>query len=152
MRPDQAAFRELDTLVRNLTDQLTGYRRRALSAESRARELELHVASLMTAVDEAQREATASQEAREHALAAAREATATARSARDALGVLEQRLAAATSSDTSPNPAVPVQASDEIVAENENLRQRLSEARDRTAQLADRVRFLRQQIVQGAER
>ena len=40
MRPDLAAFRELDTLVRNLSDQLAGYRRRALAAESRVRELE----------------------------------------------------------------------------------------------------------------
>ena len=44
MRPETIAFSELDTLVRNLSDQLAGYRRRALSAESRTRELEQVVA------------------------------------------------------------------------------------------------------------
>ena len=40
MRPDEAAFHELQFLVRNLVDELAGFRRRALAAESRLRELE----------------------------------------------------------------------------------------------------------------
>lgn len=38
--PDIAAFRELETLVRHLGDELAGFRRRALLAEARVRELE----------------------------------------------------------------------------------------------------------------
>jgi hypothetical protein len=40
VRPEIAAFRELETLVRHLGDELAGFRRRALLAESRLRELE----------------------------------------------------------------------------------------------------------------
>ena len=40
MRPDLAAFRDLEVLVRHLSDQLAGYRRRALLAEARVRDLE----------------------------------------------------------------------------------------------------------------
>lgn len=39
-RPDVAAFRELEFLVRNLGDELASFRRRALHAEARVRELE----------------------------------------------------------------------------------------------------------------
>jgi hypothetical protein len=40
-RPEIAAFRELEQLVRHLGDELAGFRRRALVAESRVRELEI---------------------------------------------------------------------------------------------------------------
>jgi len=39
-RPEIAAFRDLEQLVRHLGDELAGFRRRALLAESRLRELE----------------------------------------------------------------------------------------------------------------
>ena len=39
-RPEILAFRELETLVRHLGDELAGFRRRALLAEARLRELE----------------------------------------------------------------------------------------------------------------
>jgi hypothetical protein len=39
-QPEITAFRELETLVRHLGDELAGFRRRALLAESRLRELE----------------------------------------------------------------------------------------------------------------
>ena len=39
-RPDLAAVRELEILVHHLADELGGFRRRALTAESRLRELE----------------------------------------------------------------------------------------------------------------
>lgn len=113
MRPDVAAFRELDTLVRNLTEQLAGYRRRALAGEARARELEQRVHEL------------------EAALAAARaEATAVA-SLSVGVGYAD------------PGPAT----GDEVA-----LRARLVEARERTSILADRVRFLRQQLTHGTDR
>ena len=40
VRPETIAFRELETLVRHLGDELAGFRRRALLAEARVRELE----------------------------------------------------------------------------------------------------------------
>ena len=39
-RPDLAAFRDLAQLVHHLEDELASFRRRALSAESRVKELE----------------------------------------------------------------------------------------------------------------
>jgi hypothetical protein len=39
-RPETLAFRELEQLVRHLGDELAGFRRRALLAEARLRELE----------------------------------------------------------------------------------------------------------------
>jgi hypothetical protein len=39
-RPEITAFHELEQLVRHLGDELAGFRRRALLAESRVRELE----------------------------------------------------------------------------------------------------------------
>ena len=40
VRSETIAFRELETLVRHLADELAGFRRRALVAEGRVRELE----------------------------------------------------------------------------------------------------------------
>jgi hypothetical protein len=40
----------------------------------------------------------------------------------------------------------------ELAKENERLRARLGEARERTTQLAERIRFLRQQVSLGADR
>jgi hypothetical protein len=39
-RPETIAFRELEQLVRHLGDELAGFRRRAILAEGRLRELE----------------------------------------------------------------------------------------------------------------
>jgi hypothetical protein len=39
-----------------------------------------------------------------------------------------------------------------LARENERLRTRLHDAREKTGQLSERVRFLRQQMQQGAER
>jgi predicted nucleic acid-binding Zn-ribbon protein len=41
-RPDQRAFEDLNTLVRHLADELAAFRRRALVAEARLKELEAH--------------------------------------------------------------------------------------------------------------
>ena len=40
VRPEVIAFRELETLVRHLGDELAGFRRRALLAEAKLREAE----------------------------------------------------------------------------------------------------------------
>ncbi len=158
MRADAAAFRELDAIVRKLTEQLAGYRRRALSSEARTRDLEQDVTTLQAAIAEAVQEAARATEARDHALAAAREATAASKAAQAALAELERTAAGSTATQqpvTEPDGTVSAdrpEAAGELAAENERLRARLTDARDRTAQLADRVRFLRQQLMQGAER
>ena len=113
MRPDVAAFRELDTLVRNLTEQLAGYRRRALASESRVRELEHRISELETVLTASKSEASA---------------------------------APARSMGANPGDA------SVVAADNDDLRARLAEAKERTTQLADRVRFLRQQLMHGTER
>jgi hypothetical protein len=97
-RPEIVAFRDLEQLVRHLGDELAGFRRRALLAESRLRELE----SEETAPDAKQQRA------------------------------LDQRVT-------------------ELEHENAVLRGRLESASERTRQVLERVRFIRQQA-QGAER
>ncbi len=39
-RPEKAAFRELESLVRHLGEELAGFRRRALQAEARLKEID----------------------------------------------------------------------------------------------------------------
>ena len=98
-RPEITAFRELATLVHRLADELAGFRRRALVAEARVKELEGQV----------------SQPARQQQ-----------RHLSDRVSQLEQ--------------------------ENATLRERLDTATARTAQMLDRVRFIRQQAQGGSER
>ena len=97
-RPEIAAFRELEQLVRHLGDELAGFRRRALLAESRLRELETE------------------------------EAPSNSKQQRE----LSDRVT-------------------DLEHENAVLRSRLDTATERTRQMLDRVRFIRQQA-QGAER
>lgn len=87
-RPEVAsAFADLERLVRHLGEELASFRRRALQAEARLKELE-------------------------------------------------------TPSD--PSKANPARVA-ELERENADLNLRLEKARDRTRQMLDRVRFLRQQ-------
>ena len=97
-RPEITAFRDLEQLVRHLGDELAGFRRRALLAESRLRELE----SEDRAPEVAQQRA------------------------------LDERVT-------------------ELEHENAVLRARLDSATERTRQMLERVRFIRQQA-QKAER
>jgi predicted nucleic acid-binding Zn-ribbon protein len=94
-RTEQRAFRELETLVHHLADELAAFRRRALVAEAKLKDIE-------------------------HAEAGA-----------SSIG-LAQRVA-------------------ELERENAALQSRLTGVTDRTKQMLDRVRFLRQQA-QGSER
>ena len=87
VRPERAAFAELEQLVKHLGDELASFRRRALQAEARLKGLE-------------------------------------------STGVKGQ---------VSPER---VQF---LEKENAGLNKRLQAARDRTSQMIDRVRFLRQQ-------
>lgn len=146
MRPEAAAFRELDTLVRNLSDQLAGFRRRALAAEARSRELEQILAGMNGKLDEVRQQVEDTQASRDAALVQARTLEAQLLSARGEV----QRVQAAFAEVSAK--ATPEARDQELLRENERLRARLDEARDKTTQLTERVRFLRQQTQQGAER
>ena len=91
-RPEIVAFRDLEQLVRHLGDELAGFRRRALLAESRLKEFE----SEERAPDMTQQVA------------------------------LDERVT-------------------ELEHENAVLRARLESATERTRQMLERVRFIRQQ-------
>jgi hypothetical protein len=104
VRPDRAAFAELDRLVRSLGEELSFFRRRALEAERRLREL----------VPEST-------------------PAGGAPGAAPGLGDLRTRVT-------------------ELERENQDLRARLDEAAAKTKQMAERVRFLRQQQEAGGER
>ena len=146
MRPDTIAFRELDTLVRNLSDQLAGYRRRALSAESRTRELEQLVAERDGTLIEVRADGLRSTQARALLEAKVRELEAKAELAKAEVVRVQAAFAAAAEA------ATPQAVDSELARENERLRARLSDAGEKMTQLGERVRFLRQQIGQGAER
>lgn len=146
MRSDVAAFRELDTLVRNLTEQLAGYRRRALAAESRARELEQQLAGTEGQLVELRAAAEQLQGARD-------DATVRARQLREQLEAAKAEVTRVQSSFAEVAARSTPEARDqELARENERLRGRLAEARERTVQLGERIRFLRQQVSLGADR
>jgi regulator of replication initiation timing len=166
VRPDVAAFRELETLVRNLSEQLAGFRRRALAAETRTRELEQIVAGMNGKLDELREQAEDMQQSRDAALLEARtmEAQVTglrreltrAQSAGPAGGAVAGVTAlpvVAAANDGVPR-LVASRGDDDLALreENEQLRGRLAEARERTTRLGERVRFLRQQVSLGVER
>lgn len=113
----KAAFAELETVVHHVTEQLAGFRRRALAAEARVRELERSLAETQA-------------ELRALTIAARRAAVAKAPQATPVAGALD-----------------PV-----LVAENQALRSRLAQATEQARRLADGVRFLRQQMMAGAEK
>lgn len=168
MRPDVAAFRELETLVRNLSEQLAGFRRRALAAETRARELEQILAGMQGKLDELREQAEGMQQSRDAALLEARTMEAqvatlrrdltraqSSASGTPAAAVIGAGVMALPVSG-SPGDSVPrlVTGGNDasLRAENEQLRGRLAEARERTTRLGERVRFLRQQVSLGVER
>jgi chromosome segregation ATPase len=146
MRPDVAAFRELDALVRNLTDQLAGYRRRALASESRARELEQQLAGTEGQLTELRAGTDQMQSARDEAMHRARQL----QEQLDAAKAEVQRVQAAFAEVAAKS--TPEARDQELVLENDRLRARLGEAKERTTQLGERIRFLRQQVSLGAER
>ncbi len=146
MRPEAAAFRELETLVRNLSDQLAGFRRRALAAEARSRELEQILAGMNGKLDEVRQQVEDTQASRDAAVVQARTLEAQLAAARAEV----QRVQAAFAEVSAK--ATPEARDQELARENERLRSRLDEAKEKTGQLSERVRFLRQQIQQGAER
>ena len=152
MRPEVLAFRELETLVRNLSDQLAGYRRRAMAAEARTRELE----GLLVAAHAAERDSrtmlTASEQALGEAMRNKVRAEADAAATKEALAVqLTAVVVPAPPTFTDDGREL---SADEVALRrvNSELRTLLDVARERTAQLLERTRFLRQQIGAGAEK
>lgn len=146
-RPESAgrlALVELETVVRHVTEQLAGYRRRALSAESQVKEMEIatsRAADLARAAEAARTRI----DALERALAEAESSTAAAVQASAA-------AAATVSALRAEQGGAPSQADKALLAENVALRDRLAEAAERTRQISERVRFLRQQIGNGGEK
>ncbi len=118
VRPDLAAFRELEQLIRALGDEMAAWRRRAHEAEASLK------ASNARLAREAPEPATA-------ARAAASAGVAGRGATQPADGSSGQLVAA-------------------LQRENQDLRLRLDAARQRTKQLLDRVRFLRQQHKMGS--
>jgi chromosome segregation ATPase len=117
-----AAAREVEVLVRALAEQLTGFRRRALAAETRVRELEALEADLRARVG--------GLEAERDRLAAA-EATA-------------RRLARAVR--VGDGEVLSAEAIAALREENGQLRGRLAEVGERTRAVLARVHFARQQL------
>ncbi len=116
--PAAAAFEELERAVRNLGEELAFFRRRALDAERRLRELSALGALGAAAAPQPAPAAPAP--------AAPAPAAADPQEAGAPRGALRERVAT-------------------LEAENGDLRARLAEAAERTRALADRVRFVRQQ-------
>jgi hypothetical protein len=124
-RPDLAAFRELEQLIRALGDEMAGWRRRAHEAEARLKATEARLA----------RQPTEQPVAAAAAAPSAVPGTTAGRAGQPAEAGATNQLVAA------------------LQRENQDLRLRLEAARQRTRQLLDRVRFLRQQHqLGGAER
>lgn len=146
MRPAVAAFHELDSLVRNLTDQLAGYRRRALAAEARARELAQQVAGAEGQLVELRAASEQLQVARDDATHRARLLEEQLEAARLEVARVQASFAEIAARST------PEARDQELLRENERLRARLGEARERTTQIGERVRFLRQQVTFGGDR
>jgi chromosome segregation ATPase len=146
VRPETAAFRELDTLVRNLSDQLAGFRRRALAAEARSRELEQILAGMTGKLDEVRQQMEDTQASRDAAVVQASALESQLVRARAEV----QRVQAAFAELSAK--ATPEAQDQELARENERLKARVAEARDKAAQLSEKVRFLRQQIGLGVER
>lgn len=146
MRSDLAAFKELEGLVRNLSEQLAGYRRRALAAEARTRELEQRMAGADGQAQALRLQADQLSSSRDETLQRARDLSGQVVSLEAELSRARAALADAESR-TAPG------AQDAMLArENAHLRTRLDDARERTTQLGARVRFLRQQVAHGSER
>jgi chromosome segregation ATPase len=146
MRPEVSAFRELDSLVRNLTDQLAGYRRRALAAESRTRELEQVLAGTEGALVELRAGGEQLSSQRDDAVRRSHQLQAQLEIAQREVQRVQGAFADVAARST------PEAQDQELRAENDRLRARLAEAKERTNLLGDRIRFLRQQVSLGSER
>lgn len=146
VRPEAAVFRELDTLVRNLSDQLAGFRRRALAAEARSRELEQILAGMTGKLDEVRQQVEDMQASRDAAIVQSRTLEGQLLAARAEV----QRTQAAFAELSAK--AVPGALDEELARENDRLKTRLQDAREKATQLTEKVRFLRQQIGLGVER
>ncbi len=142
----RSALLELEAVIRHVTEQLAGYRRRALSAEAQVRDLEMvtsRAAEMARAAESASRRIAAL----EKALADAEAATAAAVEKASKAAAVPVVVAPARSASGGGK-----RGDDALVAENEALRGKLEGAAERTRQISERVRFLRQQISNGGDK
>lgn len=162
------ALSELESVIRNVTDQLAVFRRRALAAEAQVRDHQGTLQALREAMERAQRESAGAAELRRALAEAQREAARVAgleaalREAREAAARVQELEATLAAAERAPRPQATAdgmgtpgadgRSAAELAAENASLRERLQEALERTRVIGDRVRFLRQQIDQGGER
>ena len=137
-RPDLIAFHELERHVRHLGDELAFFRRRALESERRARELG-------EALQTATRPATPP--AAMVALPAAPVAQRTVEHQSQADGAPGDRLG-----ELERENATLRADNERLILEAADARARLAEATERTRQLMERLRFLRQQQEAAGER
>lgn len=143
MRPERAAFRELDKLVRSLGEQLAVYRKRALAGEARLREVEAKLGGDVKLLQSLHAELAKAKTERDEAISevsGARREMASLKKQFDQ-AVLEWSEAALRTT--------PQGVDKELREENERLRTLLEDARQRTGALLERFRFLRQQVGQG---
>ena len=144
----RSAFAELAEVVRNVSEQLAGYRRRALSAEAQVRELERDLERERVTLDSLRSRAGRVTDL-EAALAQARlegaQRLAALEQAQRSLD--EARLELSGDSQHGAAQQLPDRA--ELALLNTALRERLDEATTRTGQIVERVRFLRQQLSNG---
>jgi chromosome segregation ATPase len=155
------ALLELESVIRNVTDQLAVFRRRALAAEAQLREQEGTLHALREAVDRARRAAEDAAELRQSLSAVEREAARVAgleaalheaREAASRVQELEAALAEIAAARSHEADVVDGRTAAELAVENATLRDRLGEALERTRVIGDRVRFLRQQLDLGGVR
>jgi hypothetical protein len=150
-RPDLAAFRELEQLIRALGDEMAGWRRRAHEAEARLKATEARLARQPTeqpvAAAAAAPSAVPGTTAGRAGQPAEKQVTTAAAAPSAAVGAAAGRVTQTADSGAANQLVAALQR------ENQDLRLRLEAARQRTRQLLDRVRFLRQQHqLGGAER
>lgn len=117
------AFLELQRVVRHLADDLATFRRRAIQAEGRVRELEQALASAHDRAGGSDGDPAAS--------------------------IVSSGDTGRAGDDVGMDTGARLEA---LERENATLRQRLDGATERTRQLLDRVRFLRQQQEQETTR
>lgn len=143
MRPEVSAFHELASLVRNMGEQLARYRHRALVAERRVHDLEQQISAASGVEKELRAQLQSHAQASGDSQA---ELQRLARALEKAEAERETALAGAVSSGTESTSA-----NSGLVAENAKLLAALSEARNRTVSLGERVRFVRQQVSKGGK-
>lgn len=155
--PGRAAFEELAATIRHVSDQLASYRRRALTAEGRVRDLEAvrdQLAARVARSDEQLARTSALLERSDAAAEQWRQQAAAAERRREEVEAKVNTVlpTPAGGAMLTSTPRLTVLDAAALEAENKALHARLSEARERSRTIGERVRFLRQQMSNGVEK